>query len=77
MFAKVGEGFSKVRDVIFAFLASHNDVIDVCRDIPVQLCIEYSYDNSVERASCVAKPLRHSYIAVSAEGSGKAGLLLI
>ena len=61
----------------FAFFASHDDIVDVCRDIPVQLSVKYSCDGSVERAPCIAKPLRHSYIAVSSEESGKTGLLPI
>ena len=77
MFAKVGKGFSKVRDMIFAFFASHNDIVDVRRDIPVQLSVKYCYNGSVARAPCIAKPLGHSHTTVSAEGSGKTGFLLI
>ena len=77
MFAKVGESFSKVRDMVFAFFASHDDIVDIRGDIPVQLSVQYSYDGFVERAPCIAKPLGHSHTTVSAEGSGKTGFLLI
>ena len=77
MLAKFGEGFSKVCDMLIAFFASNDDIVDVRGDIPVQLCIKYSCDSSVERAPCVAKPLKYSYVAISAKGSGKTGLLLI
>ena len=59
------------------FFASHDNIVDVRGDISVQLGVKYYCDGSVERATCVAKPFRHSYIAVSAEGSGKTSLLLI
>ena len=71
MFAKVGKGFSKICDMVFAFFASHDDIVDVRGDISVQLSVKYCCDGSVKHAPCVAKPLRHSYIAVSAEGSVK------
>ena len=77
MLAKVSEGFSEIRDMVFAFFASHDDIVDVRRDIPVQLSVKYYCDGSVERAPSIAKPFRHPYVAVSAEGSGKTGLLLI
>ena len=77
MIAKICESFAKVRDVVFAFFASHDDIIDVRRDIPVQLSVKYCCDGYVKCAPCIAKPLRHSYVAVRAEGSGKTSLLLI
>jgi hypothetical protein len=77
MLAKVGEGFAKVNYVVFALFASHDDIVDVRRDIPVQLSVKYCCDGSVERAPSIAKPFRHPYVAVSAEGCGKTGLLLI
>jgi len=58
MLAKVGEGFSKVRDMIFAFFASHDDIVDVHKDIPVQLSVKYCYNGSVARAPCVTKTLK-------------------
>jgi len=60
MLAKVGEGFSKVCDMVFVFFASHDDIVDVRKDISVQLGVKYCCDGSVERAPYVAKPLRHS-----------------
>ena len=77
MLVKVGKGFSKICDMVFAFFASHDDIVNIRGDIPVQLSVKYCCDGSVKRAPCIAKPLRHSYVAVSAEGSGKTGLLLI
>jgi len=59
------------------FFASHDDIIDVRRNISVQLGVKYSCNSSVECASCIAKPLRHSYITVRAEGSCEAGLLFV
>ena len=77
MFTKVGKGFLEIRDMVFAFFASHDDIVDVHGDISVQLGVKYCCDGSVKRAPCIAKPLRHSYVALSAEGSGKTSLLLI
>ena len=68
MLAKVGEGFAKVSYVVFALSASHDDIVDVRRDIPVQLSVKYCCDGSVECAHCIAKPLRNSYITVSPSG---------
>jgi hypothetical protein len=74
---KVGEGFPMVLNVVFAFLASHDDIVDVSGNIYVQLGVKHRCNGPVECATCIAKPLRHSYISVSAEGSGKTAFLLI
>jgi len=58
MLAKVGEGFAKVSYVVFALFASHDDIVDVRRDIPVQLSVKYCYNGSVARAPCVTKTLK-------------------
>ena len=63
--------------MVFVFFSSHDDIVDVRGDISVQLRVKYCCDGSVERSTCIAKPFGHSHIAVSAEGSGKTGLLLI
>ena len=59
------------------FFASHDDIIDIRGDILVQLSVKYCCDGPVKRAPCISKPLRLSYVAVSAEASGKTSLLLI
>jgi len=63
--------------VVFALFAPYDDIIDVCRNVSVQLGVQYRCDGSDECASYIVKLLRHSYIAIRAEESSEAGLFLI
>jgi len=59
------------------FFALHDNIVNVRRNVSVELGVKYCCDGLVECASCIAKPLRHSYIAIRAEGSSEAGLFFI
>ena len=63
--------------MVFMFLASNDNIINVHGDVPVQLSAKDRLDSSVEGTARVAKPLWHSYIAICAEGGRETGLLFL
>ena len=69
--------FPKVLNVIFLFIASDDNVVDIRGDVFVWLVPENNFDHPVEGAACIAEALQHSHIAICAEGGGKAGLLFV
>ena len=77
MTAKVRECFAKVLDMILLPLASDNDIIDICGDVPPQFISQYLLDHSVKSASGIAETLRHSHVAICPEGGGETGLLFV
>ena len=54
--------------MIFTFFASHDDIIDAGGNVLVKLGVKYRCDGSIECATCVAKPLGHSYIVEVPKG---------
>ena len=70
MTAKVRECFVKVLDMILLLLASDNNVVDICGDVPSQLISQYFLDHSVKSASGIAEALWHSHVAICPEGGG-------
>ena len=75
MTAKVRECFAKVLDMILLPLASDNDIVDICGDVPPQLISQYLLDHSVKSASGIAEALWHSHVAICPEGGGETGPL--
>ena len=77
MTAKVRESFAKVLDMILLLLASNNNVIDICGDVPSQLISQYFLDHFVKSASSIAEAFWHSYVTICPEGGGETGLHLV
>ena len=63
--------------MILLLLASNNNVVDICGDVPPQLISQYLLDHSVKSASGIAEALWHSHVAICPEGGGKTGFLFV